>query len=925
MGYMLEIRKLRKQMQQAYAAQEYKKASLLARKIIQIYLDKDPCKSMEYASDMHNLAVTLDTLGMHQRALEYYQRAAMLKKNAAGETLSYADTLNNLAIAYAAVEDFAQALECHKEVLQIRKKKLGDQHIDTIHSILHIGNVYADQQQYETALEYHQQALKEARKTKKFPLLDQSDILGEIAADYHGIGNYCKAMDAYEKALQINEKEVGTKNFPEMIWKLALAEVCEQIGHFEWAVEYCEQAIEIRHDLIQESHLDYANSLNGLARLAVKAKLFEKSLSCHQKVLDIIKEILGKEHLFYLDTKSQIGVDEAMLGNGTKAIELCTKALQEKRVLMGNEHPQIAVSLMHLGWVYEKIGDPMKALQAFRHALTIRQNALGRYHAAYADTLEGIAYIFDQQGAYEAAASYLSESMQLRRDANNPDEEAYIHTILILAKVQQKAGANTAATMLCEEGLQKQKQIYGNDHPKCADARIVFADVLAGQGQYEKAMEQLEKAAQIQKEMLDEDSPYYLDTLEKMAQVAIQQEDFAAAIRYFQAKNDGNFEETPQEIAKAAETLLALACCYCMQKNQKKAEAYHTEAQEKMERSGIAPTERYQIRLRAYEAYIEKGKSPFAQANTEHGRKEKRRLQKAVKLFSEIFAQQSKMEGFSPQEFSRNAMFMGDVLHRLGKLEEALSWYEKAEKEADGMQYVQVSQRMGEIWLTLADLEKAYQKLSNAKKYIEEYDSVKTELYCQILGDLGDCCDHMMHKEEARSYYQPYYRLYRELHLPKNQDYIKRVERVSQILAEEKCYHDAAECYSELALVIRQQEGENERFSKVLLKTAACHTAQGNQKEAETLLDRALLLGSQEGRKNIAYGKLCDKIGRMYAKNESWERAADTLTAAYDLTLSGEKCLTKDGRSALLRALQNLQDTSRYHAVKEGRKMQENA
>ncbi len=925
MSYMLEIRKLRKQMQQAYASREYKKASLLARKIIQIYLEQDSCKSMEYAGDMHNLAVTLDTLGMNERALEYYKRAAMLKKTIAGETLSYADTLNNLAITYTAAEDFAQALECHKEVLQIRKKKLGENHIDTIHSILHIGNVYADLKDYETALKYHQQALDLARNTKSVPFLDHADILGELGADYDGMGNYCKSMNAYEKALQLNEREAGTQNFPEMIWKLALAEVCEQAGHFEWAVDYCEQAIAVRHALIQESHLDYANSLNALARMAVKAKMPKKALECHHKVLEIVEEILGKEHLFYMDTQSQIGVDEAMLGNPQKGIELCTEALQQKRTLMGYEHPQTAVSLMHLGWIYETTGDYMKALQAFRYALTIRKNALGRYHPVYADTLESIAYIFDRQGAYEAAASYLSEAMQLRRDATNQDEAAYMQTIAILAKVQQRAGEHTAAIMLCEEGLQMQKQHHGTHHPRCADARIVFADVLTAQGQYEQAMEQLQQAAQIQKEMLDEDSPFYLDTLEKMAQVCVKQGDFRAAIHYFQSKNDGNFEETPKEIAKAAETLLALACCYCMLKEQTKAEAYYKEAQEKMERSGIGQTELYQTRLRAYQAYIQKGKSPFAQVNTENGRKEKRRLRHAVKMFSEIFAQQSKMEGFSPQEFSRNAMFMGDVLHRLGKLEDALSWYEKAEKEAEGMQYVLVSHRMGKICMMLTDWKRAYQKLTNAKKYIEEYDSVKTELYCQILGDLGDCCDGMQRIKETRRCYQPYYRLYRELHLPKDQCYIKRVERVSQILKDEKRYRDAAECYSELALVIRQTQGENERFSKLLLQTAACHTAQGNQKEAETLLDRALLLGSQAGRKTLAYGKLCDKIGRMYAKNESWSRAADALAAAYDLTLLGEKCLTRAGRMALLKALQNLEDMPRYEAVKEGRKMQENA
>ena len=182
-AYMAEIRKLRKEMQEAYAAEEYTQAAKLARKMIQIYLEYDSCDSMEYASDMHNLAVTLDTIGLQQRALDYYKRAAILKKDASGETLSYADTLNNLAIAYNTMNDTEHALQYHKQTLTIRKNKLGEHHIDTIHSLFHIGNTYEDMKSYTQALQYHQKALELARATKDFPRCDIADILASMAGD----------------------------------------------------------------------------------------------------------------------------------------------------------------------------------------------------------------------------------------------------------------------------------------------------------------------------------------------------------------------------------------------------------------------------------------------------------------------------------------------------------------------------------------------------------------------------------------------------------------------------------------------------------------------------------------------------------------------------------------------------------------------
>ena len=149
-----------------------------------------------------------------------------------------------------------------------------------------------------------------------------------------------------------------------------------------------------------------------------------------------------------------------------------------------------------------------------------------------------------------------------------------------------------------------------------------------------------------------------------------------------------------------------------------------------------------------------------------------------------------------------------------------------------------------------------------------------------------------------------------------------RLERTGRLLADSGRHKDAAECFSELALATRMMEGETENFARLLLKTAASHIAQGNQKEAVTLLDRALLLGTAKGRETEAYGKLCDRIGRMYAANGSLERAEDCLSIAYEMTRNGKKCLTRDGLAALLSVLRKLDQEERYFAVKQGKKLE---
>ena len=276
--YFAEVRKLRRELQAAYGAGEYKKALILGKNILQKYMENDDANTMEYASDMHNLGVIFDTMGMYQKAVEYYKKAAVLKRDCSGESLSYADTVNNLAIAYNNMGEGEKARRFHGEVLKIREAKLGKDHPDTIYSLFHLGNTEEDLQQYEKAVEYHQQALERARRSTDFSKEDMADIFASLGSAYDGGGNYRRSISSYEKALDFMEKAGVEESFCYMIWTLSLAEVCEKAGWNELAVEYCEKAVQMRRKMMQDSHLDYINSLNSLGILCCKAGMFEKSL-----------------------------------------------------------------------------------------------------------------------------------------------------------------------------------------------------------------------------------------------------------------------------------------------------------------------------------------------------------------------------------------------------------------------------------------------------------------------------------------------------------------------------------------------------------------------------------------------------------------------------------------------------------------------
>ncbi|MBM6828801.1 tetratricopeptide repeat protein [Anaerotignum lactatifermentans] len=915
--YMGEIRKMRQELFSAYDRQDYRQALMLGRRILQLYLDHGDCDTMEYATDMHNLGVVFDELGRYDKAMEYYKKAAILKKDCAGESLSFADTLNNLAVVYSQTGQYEKALKYHRQVLQIRDMKLGREHIDYIHTLFQLGNTYEDLKQYEKAMEMQEKALEKVGASKQVSGGDLADIYFSMASAAHGAGNYKRSIASYEKALTLLEKENGEKTFYYMMQLIRLAEVCEKAGWMELAVEYCERAVQIRRELMSENHLDFINSLNALAALCCKAGDYRKALRAHEETLQLVREVLGEDHIFYAETLNNMSVDYAGLEEYEKALELNQEALERKAAIMGPDSSQCATSWMSLGSLYEKMGREMDALSAYRRALGIR-SAIEKKELPCADAMEAMARLLAKRGAFETAFSYLREAQKIRLEAEGKRSFSYVQGLYVMAEIKREAGEPEAAVMLCREAAEIQEEQYGKNHPLYAEALEHLGKEYALQKRYEKSLAALTEAAAVFKEMLDEDNPRHVAALEEMAQVCEQMGDYGRAVDCYLERNDVNFEETAEEQKKAAETLLAIACCYQAMGQTKKAEGYFQEAESKISRLGMEPEGIYAQRRSRYLAAAA-GETPREEAKREQKTAERKKLRETVALFETVIRQN---EGHWDEDMTRYALTLGDLYLRLDQKEQAKKWLETAEKQADGELYALACLKAGELLLREGEYTKALVKFRNAASYTEEYGDVRTEFYCRTIGYLGDAFYQAGDKEKALQMYLPYVRLFRELGLPKDGLYETRMERAGSLLAKNDRHQEAAEYYSELALHLREKEGESPVFAKLLLKTAMSHMAQGNAREAETLLDRALLLGAREGVQSLSYGRLCDRIGRLYAANGSHQKAVEALLLAYELTRTGTGCLTKEGHQTLLQLLRRAGDEKRYFAVKNGEKVQ---
>lgn len=754
--YMGEIRRVRKEFFDAYQDGEYKKAVFLGKHLLHIYEENEDCGCMEYAVDMSNLANVFDRMQVYDRAVFYYQKAAELKKQCGGESLSYADTLNNLAIVFNQLGVHEKALELHRQVLRIREKQSEEADADIIYSLYHIGNSYEMLGNYEKAIRKQEQALQRARRCADFSLTDLADLHSALGRLYGEQGNYKKGIYYYETCLDLIEKGRGQESLLYILHAMKLAILCEKADLTDLAIEYGEKALALRRKLFSTNHMDFIKNLSALAILCTHAEKYEKAIPLHREMLEWVERMLGREHSLYADALHYLGMDYAGAGDFSQALELHQEGWQLRAAQYGENSLQAASSLMCMGKVYERMGKAAEALAYFEKALAIRREQ--KDAAAAADSLRGIGRIFRAQGNLLRAEKALREAVLLREEKEDTPSDAYFLDMELLAGLLQELGEHDAALAIggkCAEGAEKR---FGAAHPRYAQAVGKMAQISMEAGYWDEAAAMLEGAAALQKEMLDEDNPQYLATLELLAEVFTRKGEFAKAIKLYQEKNDVNFEETPEEMLAAANNLLAIANCYKRAGDMTCGEAYFQEAEAKQKRSGIAPDALYERRRQLF------------------FREERERL----------------LDAPPPQVEKGNA----------------------------------------------ADYEKA------------------------------------------------------------------------------------VEYYSAQALAVREREGETPEFARLLLKTATYHAHLGHRQDTDTLLDRVLLLGAQEGVLTTNFGRLCDRVGRIFAEIGSLKKAEAALRQAYQIQQDTERCMTKEGYALLLRLLRAKNDEKAYLAVKNGEKLE---
>ncbi|MFK7905611.1 MAG: CHAT domain-containing protein [Chitinophagales bacterium] len=130
----------------------------------------------------------------YKKAIKYFKEGLSY-----GEETLEANFIGNIGNCYGRLKDHAREMLFYKRALELRKKKLRDNHPDIAHSYRNIGFCYLDLEQANNAIKPFQKALE-------ILLKNFDEAHREVNLTYQGLGRAFSILGDYPAAIQYHQK-----------------------------------------------------------------------------------------------------------------------------------------------------------------------------------------------------------------------------------------------------------------------------------------------------------------------------------------------------------------------------------------------------------------------------------------------------------------------------------------------------------------------------------------------------------------------------------------------------------------------------------------------------------------------------------------------------------------------------------------------
>ncbi len=415
--------------------------------------------------------------------------------------------------------DYQKALYWAQKIVDYYVKECGEEHPDTLQSLICLALAYENVGEYTKSLELNKKVYNLCCKVLGEEHFYALTSLHNLALAYGNVGEYTKSLELFEKVYSLYCKILGEEHPDTLLSLNNLAVAYGKVGEYSKSIELDEKAYALCCKVLGEEHPDTLRSLSNLALSYIKVGKYLKSIELNEKVYALSFKIWGAENPHTFDSLSDLAAAYGEIGEYTKSLELNEKVYSLYCKALGEEHPDTLRSLSNLALSYIKVGKYLKSIELNEKVYSLYCKVLGEEHPDTLTTLNNLAHSYGDVGEYEKSLELNEKVYAVRCKVLGEEHPDTLSSLNNLALAYYYVGEYVKFLEFSEKVYDLRCKVLGEEHPDTLGSLNNLACAYHEIGNFKKSFEYLEKAYSLYIKIFGENHPGTITIKENMEAV----------------------------------------------------------------------------------------------------------------------------------------------------------------------------------------------------------------------------------------------------------------------------------------------------------------------------------------------------------------------------------------------------------------------
>jgi tetratricopeptide (TPR) repeat protein len=253
--------------------------------------------------------------------------------------LMWATVLYHVSWYLTEMGQYNTSIELNSLALDTMEKILGEEHINTLHSLSHLGNNLGNQGKYDAAEAVHKRVLKVRERILGPDHPHRLWSMANLALAYKHKERWYEAEEIYVQVAETQKRILGVDHPDTLSSMYSLALTYYKQERWQEAEELGIKVLEMRKKIFEEDHPDILFSMNALSLIYKARGRWQEAESLEIRALNVRQTKLGEDHPVTLTSMNNLAFTWWEQGCYNEALELMQKCVALFQRVLGVSHP----------------------------------------------------------------------------------------------------------------------------------------------------------------------------------------------------------------------------------------------------------------------------------------------------------------------------------------------------------------------------------------------------------------------------------------------------------------------------------------------------------------------------------------------------------------------------------------------------------